>query len=111
MELDTMNKVAIVTGSGTGVGAASALALARKGYNVLLNYTKSEREAKETEEACRKAGVDTLCLRGDVARDADCKGLVEAAVARWKRLDALVNNAGITTFAGGGSWDALDADI
>jgi NAD(P)-dependent dehydrogenase (short-subunit alcohol dehydrogenase family) len=50
-------------------------------------------------------------VRGDVALDADCKKLVETAVMRWKRLDALVNSAGITTFAGGGSWDALDADI
>ena len=104
-------KAALITGSATGVGAATARALARKGYNVLINYTKSEREAKETERACREAGADVLCMRGDVALDADCRKLVDAVVARWSRLDALVNNAGITTFAGGGSWDALDADI
>jgi 3-oxoacyl-[acyl-carrier protein] reductase len=107
----TARKAAIITGSATGVGAATALALARKGYDVLINYTKSEREAKETERACREAGADVLCMRGDVALDADCKKLVETAVTRWNRLDALVNNAGITTFVGGGSWDALDADI
>ena len=105
----TARKSAIVTGSATGVGAATALALARKGYNVVINYTKSEREAKESEHACREAGADTLCMRADVAEDADCRSLVDATIARWKRLDALVNNAGITTFAGGGSWDALDA--
>jgi len=104
-------KVALVTGSATGVGAATALALARRSYDVLINYTKSEREAKETERACREAGADTLCVRGDVAQDADCKSIVQAAVARWGRLDALVNNAGITTFAGSGNWDALDAEI
>jgi len=104
-------KAALITGSATGVGAATARALARKGYNVLINYTKSEREAKETERACREAGADVLCMRGDVALDTDCRKLVDAVVARWSRLDALVNNAGITTFAGGGSWDALDADI
>ena len=103
-------KTALITGSATGVGAATALALARKGYNVVINYSRSEREAKETERACRDAGADTLCLRADVALDADCRSLVDAALARWKRLDALVNNAGITTFAGGGSWDALDAE-
>ena len=107
----TARKTALVTGSATGVGAASALALARKGYDVLINYTKSEREAKESESACREAGADTLCLRADVAQDADCRRLVDAALGRWKRLDALVNNAGITTFAGGGNWDALDAEI
>ena len=103
-------KTALITGSATGVGAATALALARKGYNVVINYTKSEREAKETERACREAGADTLCLRADVALDADCRNLIDATIGRWKRLDALVNNAGITTFAGGGSWDALDAE-
>jgi len=103
------HKTAIITGSATGVGAASALALARRGYDVLINYSKSEREAKDAEAACREAGADTLSVRGDVAEDADCRAIVQAAIARWGRLDALVNNAGITTFAGSGNWDALDA--
>ena len=103
-------KTAIITGSATGVGAATALGLAQRGYDVLINYSKSEREAKDAEAACRAAGADTLLVRGDVAEDADCRAIVEAAVGRWKRLDALVNNAGITTFAGSANWDALDAD-
>ena len=74
------------------------------------HYSKSEREAKDAEAACRAAGADTMLVRGDVAEDADCRAIVEAAVGRWKRLDALVNNAGITTFAGSANWDALDAD-
>ena len=105
----TQRKTAIVTGSATGVGAATALALARAGYDLLINYSKSEQEARQSEQACRAAGADTLLLRGDVADDGDCRSLVEAAMARWQRLDALVNNAGITTFAGSGNWDALDA--
>ena len=103
-------KTAIITGSATGVGAATALGLAQRGYDVLINYSKSEREAKEAEAACRAAGADTLLVRGDVAEDADCRAIVEAAVGRWKRLDALANNARITTFAGSANWDALDAD-
>ena len=106
----TARKTALVTGSATGVGAATALALARRGYDVLLNYTKSEREAKEAERACREAGADTLCVRADVALDIECRSMVQAAFARWNRLDALVNNAGITTFVGSGNWDALDAE-
>ena len=106
----TARKVALVTGSATGVGAATALALARRGYDVLINYTKSEREANETERACREAGADTLCVRADVALDLECRSMVQAALARWNRLDALVNNAGITTFVGSGNWDALDAE-
>lgn len=101
-------KVAIVTGSGTGVGAATALGLSRCGYDVLINYSKSEREAKQTETQCREAAADTLLAQGDIALDGDCRRIVQAAVSRWGRLDALVNNAGVSTFGGSASWDALD---
>jgi 3-oxoacyl-[acyl-carrier protein] reductase len=103
------SKVAIVTGSGTGVGAATAIALARLGYRVLINFSKSEAEARATQTACKEAGADTLLLRGNVADDADCRALAQAAVNRWGRLDALVNNAGVSNFAGSGNWDAVDA--
>lgn len=103
-------KVALVTGSGTGVGAAAALALARRGYRIVVNYSRSEAEARASEAACREAGADTLLVRGDVANDADCRALAHAPLERWGRLDALVNNAGITSFAGPGNWDAIDAE-
>jgi len=111
MKDQTNRKVALVTGSGTGVGAASALLLAQRGYNVLINYSRSEAEAQQSEAACRVAGAETLLMRGDVADDADCKALAQAAVARWGRIDALVNNAGISTFTGAANWDVLDMDI
>ena len=49
-------------------------------------------------------------MRGDVSVDADCRALAQAAAERWGRLDALVNNAGVTTFAGAANWDAIDAE-
>ena len=104
-------KVALVTGGGTGVGAATALQLARRGYDLLIGYSRSEAGAKASERACREAGADVLLGQGDVAEDAACRRLVEAAVARWKRIDVLVNNAGISTFTGSGNWEALDADV
>ena len=100
-------KAAIITGSATGVGAATALGLAHRGYDVLINYSKSEAQAQASGAACRAAGADTLLLRGDVAEDADCRALAEAALGRWGRIDALVNNAGITSFAGTANWDAV----
>jgi 3-oxoacyl-[acyl-carrier protein] reductase len=102
-------KVAIVTGSATGVGAATALALAGRGYDVLINYSRSEAEARASLAACQAAGADALLMRADVAEDADCKAMVGSAIERWGRLDALVNNAGITSFSGSGNWDAIDA--
>lgn len=106
----SQRKTAIVTGSATGVGAASALLLAHRGYDVLINYSRSEAEAKSAERACRDAGADTLLVRADVSEDAECRALTQAAVARWGRIDALVNNAGITSFAGTANWDAVDAE-
>ena len=106
----TQRKVAIVTGSATGVGAATALGLAQRGYNVLINYSKSEQEAIASEAACRLAGADTLLVRADVSDDTACRAMVDAAVERWGSVDALVNNAGITSFAGSANWEALDAD-
>ena len=105
----TAARVALVTGSATGVGAATALAFAERGWNVVVNYSRSEREAEATAAACRAAGADVVLQRGDVEADADCRTLVGAAMARWGRVDALVNNAGISSFAGAADWDAIDA--
>jgi 3-oxoacyl-[acyl-carrier protein] reductase len=102
-------KVCIITGGGTGTGAATALQLARRGWNLLLNYSRSEDEAAQTAAACEAAGVQTQVVRGDVARDEDCCAIAEAALDRWGRIDALVNNAGITKFASAARLDALDA--
>jgi 3-oxoacyl-[acyl-carrier protein] reductase len=102
-------KVALVTGAGTGVGAATALALARKGYDLLIDYSRSAAEAEASAAACRQAGADALVVRGDVADDADCRALAQACVDRWGRLDALVNNAGVSVFGASAEWDALDA--
>lgn len=103
-------KVALVTGSATGVGAATALLLARRGWDVVINYSRSAVEAQASEAACRAAGADTLLLRADVSVDADCRALATGAMERWGRIDALVNNAGVSVFGADAAWDALDAE-
>ena len=87
------DKVAIVTGSATGLGAAVALQLADRGCNVVINYTKSETEAKATLAACEAKGVEALLARGDVSEDTDCRRIVAETVKKWGRVDVLVNNA------------------
>lgn len=106
----TARKVALITGAGTGVGAATALMLARRGYDLLVNYSRSADDAERSAAACREAGADALVVQADVARDADCRALAQAALARWGRIDALVNNAGISVFGKAAAWDALDAE-
>ncbi|MEO8627207.1 MAG: SDR family oxidoreductase [Betaproteobacteria bacterium] len=102
--------VSIVTGSATGSGAACAVQLARKGSRVVVNYSRSEAEAKATLQACEQAGAEAILVRADVAIDSECKMLAQAAIDKWGRIDALINNAGITKYAAATDLGALDAE-
>ncbi|HWD48952.1 MAG TPA: SDR family oxidoreductase [Rhizomicrobium sp.] len=103
-------KVAIVTGSASGIGAASALGLAKRGAHVVVNYSKSQKEAEAVADSIRAAKADVLVVQGNVSRDEDCKKLAQAAQGKWGRIDILVNNAGTTKFAAHTDLDALGAD-
>jgi NAD(P)-dependent dehydrogenase (short-subunit alcohol dehydrogenase family) len=93
---DFDGKMILVTGSATGLGAAIAVGAARRGAKaVVLNCSRSLKEAGATADAVRAAGAEVAIAQGDVAEDADCRRIA-AAAARYGRLDALVNNAGIT---------------
>lgn len=94
----TERKVAIVTGSATGVGAASAILLADRGCHVVVNYTRSRQEAEETAATCRAKGVEAIVFQADVADDAACRAMAQAATDRWGRIDYLINNAARTKF-------------
>ncbi len=103
-------KVAIVTGSASGIGAAAAIGLAQRGAHVVVNYSKSEKEAGETADAVRAAGAEVIVVQGNVAKDDDCRKLARAAMDKWGRIDILVNNAGTTKFAAHTDLDALSAE-
>lgn len=104
-------KVAIVTGSARGIGAESAVLLAGQGYDVVVNYARSAPEAKETAARCEKAGANVLLIRGDVAEDADCRRMVDETMAKFGRLDALVNNAGTTTYVNHANLEGLTPEV
>ena len=102
--------VVIITGSATGLGAAVAQRLAGKGANVVINYSKSETEARETVEVCQKLGAETLLCRADVADDADCRRMAYEAAEKWGRIDGLVNNAAQSKIAAHADLEALTGD-
>ena len=94
-------KTAIVTGAGTegdgvGIGRAIAIVLAGEGARVCCADLALER-AEATAQRIRDAGGDAFALAGDVSQGAQCAELVAATVARFRRLDILVNNVGIST--------------
>lgn len=91
-------KVALVTGSSAGVGAATVRKLAAKGASVVVNYSKSRGPAEAVAAACEKLGGKALLVQGNVAEDADCRRLADAALQAFGRIDYLVNNAGTTKF-------------
>jgi 3-oxoacyl-[acyl-carrier protein] reductase len=96
--MDLSGKAAIVTGSSSGVGKATALMLARKGCAVVINYSRKREAAEGVCEQAKALGVQAIAVRADVAKDAECRGLVDAALQAFGRLDVLVNNAGTTRF-------------
>jgi NAD(P)-dependent dehydrogenase (short-subunit alcohol dehydrogenase family) len=107
---DFDGKIIVVTGSATGLGAAIAIGAARQGAKaVVLNYTKSAKEAEATAREVRAAGAEVEIVQGDVAIDADCRKIA-ASAARFGRIDALVNNAGITKHVAHGDLDGLSAE-
>ncbi len=99
----------VVTGSASGLGAASATILAKEGAHVVINYSSSKKEAEETADLCRSAGGNVVVVQGDVSKDEDCKKIV-AAAASWGKLDALINNAGITKHMAHDNLDGLSAE-
>src|SRR5438128_5022921 len=98
-------KVALVTGAATGIGAAAVLALARAGYDVAVNYSSSEKAARDTAAQAEKLGAKTLVIKCDVADEAGVRAMLASVKKTFGRLDVLINNAGTTA-----SWKPKDLE-
>ena len=88
---------ALVTGSASGIGRAAALRLAQAGYDVAINYSRSQDAAGQTLAELEKLGGQHLAVRADVSDDAAVTALARQVGETYGRLDALVNNAGTTS--------------
>jgi NAD(P)-dependent dehydrogenase (short-subunit alcohol dehydrogenase family) len=91
-------KTIVVTGASVGIGRALCLALAPQRPNLVL-ASRDQAKLEEVEALCRGLGAQTLVVPTDVGVEADCRALVERAVAHFGRLDVLVNNAGLSMWA------------
>ena len=92
-------KVAIVTGASKGIGAAIATSLAAEGASVVVNYASSKAGADAVVDRISAAGGKAVAVQGDVSKQADAQGIVDAAIKQFGRLDILVNNSGVYGFA------------
>jgi 3-oxoacyl-[acyl-carrier protein] reductase len=90
------DKIALVTGASRGIGRAIALRLAAEGANIVVNYRANADAANAVAEAVRATGTQAAVVQADVGRSEDVELLVQAALAAFRRVDVLVNNAGIT---------------
>ncbi|HEX5378213.1 MAG TPA: SDR family oxidoreductase [Phenylobacterium sp.] len=107
---DFTDFVVVITGASTGLGRAIAVETASRGaHAVVINYARSVDEAQETARLVEAHGAKAVLVQGDVADDADCRKIAEAAKP-FGRIDALFNNAGTTMFANHADLDAVTAE-
>ena len=92
-------QVAIVTGGSRGIGRAVALAFTQNGARVAITAVHDRDALETTEQEIAALGNDYIAMMADVARRGDIDKLIQAILARWGRVDVLVNNAGILRLA------------
>lgn len=91
-------KVAIVTGASKGIGRQIAISLAKKNIKVIANYNKSEKEANELKEELAKEQIEIDIVKADVSKREEIKKIVNFALEKYKKIDILINNAGISEY-------------
>lgn len=93
-----MEKVAIITGASRGIGREIAKQLARNKVKVIANYNQSEKEAKELKAELEKENIEIDIIKADVSKRKEAQELVKFVLDKYKKIDVLVNNAGISEY-------------
>ena len=98
-------KVALITGASSGIGAATARQLAKRGWRVVINYSRNTDAAERVAKEC-----NGIAVQADVADDGQCRQLARTVIEKLGGIDALVNNAGTTKVVPHGDLEGLGAD-
>lgn len=95
--MQTKNKTAVVTGAGKGIGKGIAIALAKKGYNIVVSDIIME-DCEKVADQIKETGADALAVKCDVSDNAQVENLFSDVSGKFEKVDVLVNNAGIYPF-------------
>ena len=88
-------KIIIVTGASRGIGKEIAKTLAKEGHTAIANYNKSEKEAQKLKEELKKENKEIEIYKADISKEEEIKKMVEYTIKKYKKIDILINNAGI----------------
>ena len=91
-----MKKTVLITGASRGIGASIARVFAENNYNVILNYSKSEKEALYLQNELSKKGYSVLAYKADITNRKEVAAMFEEGIKAFSTIDVLVNNAGIS---------------
>ena len=90
-----MEKVALITGASRGIGRACAIALAKRGYDIAVNYNSNDAKAQEVVDEITSLGRKTIAYKANTADLTAVKQMFRSVVKDFGKLDVLVNNAGV----------------
>lgn len=93
-----MKKVIIVTGASRGIGREIVKYLAREGHIIIANYNKSEEQAIELKEELHREDINIEIFKADVSKREEVKKMIKFVISKFKKIDVLINNAGISEF-------------
>ncbi len=89
-------KIALVTGASRGIGRAIAVGLAKRGFDVAINDIERQKDAlQDVAKAIEASGRRALTVYADVSNKTDVETMVQKTVDKFRRIDAVINNAGI----------------
>ncbi len=91
-----MAKTVLITGASGGIGSATACLFAEKGYNIVINYNNSERQARLLQKSLTEHGARCICVGANVSYPSEVNSMIKQAEYSFGSIDVLVNNAGIS---------------
>jgi len=105
--IDLSNQIILITGASRGIGRATAIMAAKAGAKVIVNYRSNISEAEKVVGRIKQEGGEALALRADVSVQSEVDAMIAKVISTYRRIDVLVNNAGIWTY---GAIDRMDAE-